>query len=309
MQMSETETSARNEGFKIKKTNTLRKMRLLFKGVRMISGVRAMISVKGDTFLENFSISLVAPDGKTCISVPVKLDIMAVNTLNRKVELHSVVQQKILPHLYLTYSNRQLSLQFDDTLHREKVSLIINLKNWGYTSVILWQMEDVIVISLTDPCYEKRVNKAWLLPFEHNLISVPVKRLIQMLEQHLKYVCGNDDPIEWSDSAESVFLKKESSSKLMNDEYIKESLGTQFLNRVWEIEITINAVDYYIQCFSYMSLRKILISAGTKTLEVNPTSPMYRFILGLQSIDLMKNPKTFCSSLELRKLIKSWAIA
>ena len=282
-------------------------MRLLYKSVKKISGVRVLISVKGDTFFENFLISLATADCEVCINVPVKLDILAVDTLNQSVEMTSAIESKILPYLYLVYSNRKLQLKFDESFQNEKISVVFNLRNWGFTSAILWQIEESIVISLTDPKSEKKVNKNLVLKFDQSLNSIQLKELSSNLSTHLRYnKIKEGEELEWVESIETIFQKKESASKLMNEEYIKESLGTQAFSRVWEQEIVVNGIKYFIQCFSYHSLRKILIGNSGRSFEIKPESQAYKYIVGLQSIDIAKHPTTLCTSLELKKLIKSY---
>lgn len=296
-----------SEYYKIREHNTLRRMQLLYKSIKKVSGVRVLISIKGDVFFENFLVSLATTDNEIVVNVPIKLDILAVDTLNQSVEMTSAIEQKILPHLYLVYKNRKLQVKFDENFPNEKISVIFYMKNWGKTSALLSQIDESIMLYITDPEYEKKINRSQVLNFDQVLSTVPLKSLSDKLSRHLKYIISDDKyDIEWIESSSEVFNRKEQTSKLMNEEYIKESLGTQAFTRVWEQELRINNSMCFIQCFSYHSLRKILIGVGGKSLEIKPESQTYRFIVGLQSIDIAKNPVTLCNSLELKKLIKSY---
>ena len=129
--------SLKTEEFAIREYNTLSKMKLLYTAIKSISGVRVVIRIKGDIFLENFLISIISSEGEACLNVPIKLDKLAVNTLNQPVEITAAIEEKITPHLYLIYCNRTLCLKFDENFPNEKNSVIFNLKNYGKTSVLV----------------------------------------------------------------------------------------------------------------------------------------------------------------------------
>lgn len=296
-----------SEKFQTKEYNTLRKMKLLYKSIKQISGVRVLISIKGDSFLENFLVSIITRNCEVCINVPIKLDILAVDTLNQSVEITAAVEQKIIPHMYLIYNDRKLSLQFDENFPNEKNSVIINLKNFGWTSVLVWQAEESVILTVTDPKIEKKINKVQLLSFDHSLASVPLSFLAKKLTSCLRYKEKNGEvDVEWVEDPQTRFTKKENDSKLMNEEYIKESLGTQAFYRVWADEVFINNSRYLVQCLAYHSLMKIIVTFANKSLEITPETEAYKFIFCLQSVDIAKNSTTLCKSLELRKLIKSF---
>lgn len=305
LQIAPTTTTLESEHFKVRTYNTLWKMKLLYKSTNFISGVRVLISIKGDTFFENFLVSLINNSDECCMNVAVKLDILAVNTLNQPVEMVSAIETKILPYLYLYYNNQQLQLGFDESLGDERRSLILDLRNWRKTSVILIQNDELIVIIIEELKCEKKVYREVLLEPEQNLSTIPNKELLAKLSLHLRYAKESEE-VEWIESVETLFNKKESTSKLMNEEYIKESLGTQAFSHVWERKLIINSTEYTLQCSTYHTLRKLLIKSAEKAFEIKPESQAYKFITGLQSIDISKHPGTLCSSLELKKLIKSY---
>ena len=301
------------ENFKIREYNTLRKLKLIYTAVRFISGVRTVISIKGDTFFENFMISLVTCDSQNCINVPIKLDILDVNTLNTEKNLESPVDEKIIPHLFYIYKNHKMSISYDKSFPTEKLSVVFKLKYWGWTSAILSVMEENVIIKITDPEQEKKISKTLLLSHDQTLQSLGVVALSKVLSNHLRYKKGlQDELVEWIDSAQEEFHKKESSSKLMREEYIKESLGTQQFVSTWHRSFDISGANYHIECFAYHSLRKLIITSGNRALEIKPQQrskgelDMFSYITALQDIDLSKSPFTLCNSLELRKLIKSY---
>lgn len=307
---SSIDLSYKSEKFPVRPYSTLRKMRLLYTSLKIISGTRVIISVKGDSFLENFLVSIMTTEGEVCSNVAIKLDILAVDTLNQKVEVNTAIEQKIIPHLYLIYHNRTLQLEFDENFPNDKNSVIINLKNFGRTSVFVWQADESIFLHVTDPKYEKKINKSQLLSFEQSLSQIPLPALAKSLSAHLRYSSNRTEfEIEWLDSVSAYFYKKETTSNLMNEDYIKESLGTQSFARIWDEEVQINGTKYFVQCLAYHTLKKIVVKTiGGKSLEIAPETQAYKFISNLQSIDLSKHPATLCNSLELRKLIKSFFI-
>lgn len=301
------------ETFKIREYNTLRKMKILFKAVRNISGVRVLICIKGDTFFEHFLVSVTTCDRQFCMNIPVKLDILDVNTLNQEIQIESPVDEKIIPHLYLCYYDKTLSIKYDKSFPSEKVAVVFKLKAWGWTTAILWSIEESISINVTDPRYEKKISKSLLLTHDQSLQNISLKYLSSFLKCHLRFKNNKDEEvIEWCELAEEEFRKKESASKLMKEEYIKESLGTQQFVRVWQSQICIESQVYYIECFSYHSLLKLVVSYMDKTLEIRTGQQMkseldmFRFITNFQYFDIAKSPKTVCQSLEMRKLIKSY---
>lgn len=301
------------ETFKIREYNTLRKMKIIFKAVRTISGIRVLICIKGDTFFEHFLVSVITCDTQFCMNVPVKLDILDVNTLNQEIRIESPVDEKIIPHLYLCYADRNLTIKYDKSFPSDKISVVFKLKVWGWTTAIIKSIEETISINVTDPRYERKISKSLLLTHDQSLQSISLKYLSSFLSCHLRFKGSKDEEaIEWCESADEEFRKKESGSKLMKEEYIKESLGTQQFVRVWQSQIVIEGQVYYIECFSYHSLLKLIVRFMEKTLEIRTGQhiksevDMLRFITNLQYFDIFKSPKTICQSLEMRKLIKSY---
>ena len=125
--------------------------------------------------------------------------------------------------------------------------------------------------------------------------------------KHLKcLVRDNEYEIEWFEDAGMEFSRKEAVSKLMNEEFIKESLGTQSLNRIWVKEVNISGANYVVQCVLYGSLKKIIVTLGSRSFEIKDNTQIFKFIFDLQTIDIVKNPVTLIQSLELQKLIKSF---
>jgi hypothetical protein len=301
-----------SEGFKIREYNDLRKLKPKYIAVRLISGVRTVISIKGDTFLENFMISLVTCDSQSCINVPIKLDILDVNTLNNTNEMERPVDEKIIPHLFYTYKNKQLCVAYDKAFPSEKLAVVFKLKNWGWSSAILSIVEENIIIKVTDPIHEKKVSKTLILPHDQTLQSFGAVSISKVLSSHLRYKkTSSDELIEWTDSASEEFHKKESSSKLMREDYIKENLGTKQFTRAWNMNMTISGILFNVECLVYHSSKQLVVtSEGYKPYEIclkqRPKSELdsFSYITGLQDFDLAKSPLTVCRSLELRKLIK-----
>ena len=160
------------ETFIIREQNEFRKIKLLYQAVKSISGLRVLIKVKGDIFLENFLVSILNCEGGTCINIPIKLDVLAVDTLNHSIEVTTAIEEKIIPHLYLMYISRQMVLKFDEDFPKEKISVVIDLKNYGKASVLVWQFEEAINIHIPDPKFEKKINKAFVLEPNQNLSQI-----------------------------------------------------------------------------------------------------------------------------------------
>lgn len=297
-----------NEKFEVREQNTLRKTILLHKKIAIISGIRALVQVKGDIFLENFCVSILTGKGEICMNVPIKISAITIDTLNHSVKATEVIEGNLIPFMYFMCVRNEITLMFDEGFIRDKISVVVDLKNYGKVSVFVWQFEEALNVQIIEPKFEKRINRANLFEGQ-NISQVSLTCLKRFLTSHLRYIGKKGDiEIEWVEDFALEFSKKEMKSKLMNEEYVKESLGTQSFNRIWQKNIVVNSVEYLVQCIAYGSLKKLLVTSGVKTIEIKQGSEIFNYIFALQSIDILKNSTTLIQSLELKKIIKSFFI-
>jgi hypothetical protein len=270
--------------------------------VRRLSGIYSIIKICGDQPLENFHLDVQLASGHA-FSTLVKIDLMGSGLDSSSVV--SKIKEKLLPKLFLTLTQEQLMLHWDQSYGQDFITMIIELKGSPlYVNMLVIRLEDESVhLSISSPLSSLRIPRGYITE-SGKIFELPSKILNKLLTTHLRYNI-HEHSLEWLSDSSQIFQSREKNSPLMDSEFIINSCGMSLFQPSCSEIIKIGAEEVQVEILSFKEMYKLRIIYNDSAFELSYDSPDLKILEELQFRDIRKNPVTFLRSIELVRWIRN----
>lgn len=274
----------------------------LFTCMRRLSGIYSIIKIYGDQPLENFHLDVQLASGHA-FSTQIKIDLMGPD-LNSS-SIVSKIKEKLLPKLFLTLTQDQLMLHWDQSYGQDFITMIIELKGSPiYVNMLVIRLEeDSVHLSISSPISSLRIPRDYIREFGKNF-ELPCNTLIKILTAHLRYNIY-EHSLEWLSDSSQIFTSREKNSPLMDAEFIINSCGISLFQPVYSEIIQISTEEVQVEILSFKEMYKLRITYNDSVFELSYDSPNFKILEELQFRDIRKSPVTFFRSIELARWIRN----
>jgi len=109
-----------------------------------------LINIKADKWLRNLDIYLQTMAGDY-FDLPMHSSELPIYAKNDKALRSKLIEERIIPRLYLTWLNQELKLNYDDSCGVEFLTIVVNIRENITTSVILSEDDEIVTISTSEP--------------------------------------------------------------------------------------------------------------------------------------------------------------
>jgi hypothetical protein len=292
------------EKYEVKLLSDVYKLKLIFKGVRKVSGKRCIISISSDSIISTIEVSLITQDRKGFKRFRIPSDSSTLEAIRQNHLSNNQIASEIISHLYLIYYDNQLNLNYDDHCSVRFFALCLKLKGFSSErSVLLKQDEDSALIILTEPYIEKRVPNTH---FFHNSTedSFSLDRVSKHLSAHLRYSQELGIPsLDWLSHESNSFKEKEKISKLLDDEYIRTQIAEEEFQVYRTFMKELHNKTIRIKLLKCKENLRIRLKYQDRVHELGQDSTDFKFMTSLQGAYLRDSPYTYINSLEFDKTI------
>jgi hypothetical protein len=293
------------EKYQVKSLSDVHKLKLIFKGVRKVSGKRCIVSISSDSTMSKIEVSLITPDRRCFKRYRIPSDSSLYETIHQNHLSNYEIASIIISHLYLIYYDNQLNLNYDDHCSISFFALCLKLKGFNSEiSVLLKQEDDSALIILTEPYIEKRVAYT---EFVDNSTedSFSLDRVSKHLSTHLRYSQElGIHSLDWLSDESNSFKEKEKISKLLDEDYIRTQITEEEFQVFGTFKKELNNKTMSIKLLKCKENLKIRLKYQDKVYELSQDSPDFKFMTSLQGAFLRDSPLTYINSLEFDKTIR-----
>lgn len=289
------------EDFGIKQETYSKTKLLLFRGSFVISDVPCILKISGTKWLEEVEIILHTLTGLTFTYF---LKFNSSTIYQSQEELFEVLNSNYISKLYLIIShNNELELMFDDS-HSEKFKVInYFIRGFGKCSLMLTVDVGQLNIQVLEQKEVLEVPKE-ILALE-TLKNLNIKEVKRIVNTHI-YYDNRTKGFYWQDELDlaTIFHKKENKSKMMNDEFLKETLSMKNFKIIYSFFVLVGEIEFKVDMLVFKEQVKCKISTDVESIEIPQESRNFKALSEMQSIDILTNPSTLQKSLEIQVLIK-----
>lgn len=290
--------------YNVKLPSDIYKLKTLFKGVRKISGKRCIVSIYSDANYRNIEVSINTEEGKSFRKYPIPSNTSIINRIRLQNLTISQIEKGILSHSYFLYYENKLSLNYDDDCSVSFFTVCMHIKGLDHErSLILKQEGDGLLIILTEPYVEKRIPCAAVLE-NFSLSYDRIESVSKILKSRLKYFQDlGMNSLEWLAHETDSFKEKESSSRLLDEEYIRTQIAEENFILYHKCKKEIYNKKFSIKLLRCQEILKIRLKYQLKVIELSQDSKEFKFITSLQGASLLDSPLTYIKSIEFGKTI------
>ena len=203
--------------FQLRQPTTHRRLRLLFKGVREVSGLYCFLQVHSNGWFTAFKVHAFLLDGTT-LKLKIHHSLAGMGSDLRSDECKRKVEQQLIKKLYLTVYQEALALRYHKDYGHKWQEFVVQVKGLGKLAVQLFR----------DGQLELPGLESMQLPSDLTL-----KQAARLVARHLHVKRGR---LHWSEP-ESRFAAKEADSLLLNFAYVSEKLGTHLSGHITEYSL------------------------------------------------------------------------
>lgn len=281
------------EKFAMKKRNLTQLLCPVFEGFTVISGVRCMVLLKSDKWLENLNFQVETLDGSSYMLS--RTQNMS-NSYYTPKEIFRVIQDKVLPFLTFRIEKQKVQLKFDPLQGLQHYTILSHIKGIGLCNLqVRVRSENSLTIEI--PSLEQSLNVSTpqdAFELFENKIS-----LTRVIKKNLIY----SKPLKtlfWENFLE-VFNRKDKISKLFDEDYLKSVMDMGHFYQVYSIKI--EKIGVRVDCFAYKEQIILRATCDKETMEIDAMSKNYAFLQDFQCFSILKCPETLRRSLELEMLL------
>ena len=285
--------STESEDLIVRGINKTQLLSTVFEGFSIISGVRCMVSLVSDKWLENLHFRAITLEGNvyTLSMVQTMSNFLYTNT-----QLLDIIHEKLLPFLSFHVENQKITMIFDSQQGNCYYTLLCNLKGYGVCNVqVAIRSESTLALevpSIDQTIYAQIDQDA----SELFVNKMKIARLVQARLVHSK----TSKALFWEDYGE-IFTRREKGSKLFDEDYLKSVMDMGHFDQTYSVEIP--KIGVRINCFVYKEQIILKATFMKETVEIDSMSKLYSFLQDLQCFTMTKSPKTLSSSLEVEALL------
>ena len=265
-----------------------------FTGVLYISSVLCTVSVQS-TYFSNHSISVLLPQGRS-LALTLTQDISEYPERNN-FSFELGLRHLIFPYLLIDSREKSLRLAYNKDLFLH--SCIFYIKLMGFPAsitLIVTDSQDYFLFEVKNTKLSLTVEKLAmetrdLLPQSLNKLKLEVKSRLFLYKSKLVW-------------GKHPFLMRESSSRLLNAEYLKLALDAELV-KVFSIKVRVADSSFKVEGFQLRDSKHIKISSAKSAVTIHDYSDEFYLIFALQGMRFEKNLATLEASLELKMVIRN----
>ncbi|CAG9310604.1 unnamed protein product [Blepharisma stoltei] len=290
------ETSVENEEFYVRKSLQFQKLDIVYQGIFIISSVSTLINIRSDKWLEHLEISA-HPINGPALQLNLRLSIS--NTYQNQKQIFRIITKKILPHLYYKYIDNSMCIFYDERHGSTFYSIICKIKGLGQCSVEITENENEVRIEPSIIDHALEVPRS-VITHEPTVFKVKPSHIAYLISKYMCYVHLNRS-LFWieGDNQDFIYLEKESQSKLMNDEYLKEMLDNTNFITLYKIEFCKDGKVFKLSVIGTNHIVKLKAEWGSESVDIPKDSKYFNYLVQLQSFNIRKGFSTVKNSLEL----------
>ena len=287
------EQSAECEDLIVRAINEAHFLSPVFEGFSIISGVRCMVSLVSDKWLESLRFQAMTIEGSVYTLTMIQ---SMSNSLYTNKQLLDIIHEKLLPFLSLHMENQKTTMIFDSQQGSSYYSLLCHLKGYGLCNVQV-TVKSESTLALEVPSIDQTVY-AQIDQDASELFQNKIK-LARLVQERLVY-SKNARTLFWEEYGE-IFMRREKGSKLFNEDYLRSVMDMGHFDQTYSVDI--QKLGVRIDCFVYKEQIILKATFMKETIEIDSVSKFYSYLQDLQFFTMSKSPKTLASSLEVEALL------
>ena len=273
------------------------RLQTYYRGAQSISGVPALVHIRGNQSLTDVRISVLAVDGKL-------YKLRQLQSAVSELDGNRYVKRAIIPKLFFqSAKDSSLQLCFDIDFGLQFVTVVAKLAGEREpVCVLIREVERDLALSCS--LVDAPLSVSAAVVGNRALCTVSVKDLKHEIEGKLRIADGK---FLWSaEGARGLsFSQKEKQSKLLDADYLSEMIRDFVHILICREEVTVDGLVYTVELFAHKSTEKLKITYQSSHKEVPPDSPHLPLLRLLQFPLLQTCPQTFLRSLELAFVIRA----
>ena len=259
--------------FQLKQPSAHSSLRLLFKGVREISGICCILQVHCNGWYTAFEIKALLLDGRV-LKLKLPHVLAGVNSdLNAE-----KVQRNLVEKLFITVEQAALALCYHADYGKSWREFAVEVRGTGWVAAQLFPEGRLVLPGLEDIA----------MPGE-----LETKQAVRYVQRHL---FSHQGRLQWKAPA-SRFASKEADSLLLDEAYVTEKLGSHLTGHI--TQYTLGAHEFSVELHTRGGLEQITVARGedVRTVDVDK-------LKALQFLQLRTAWTTLLRSLELQLCVR-----
>ena len=263
--------------FQLRPPTVHRNLRLLFKGVREVSGWCCFLQIRCNGWFTAFEVQAVLLDGHSLkLKLPHSLAGLSSNVSVG--ECTRKVQEQLIRKLFFTVVQGDLALSYDADYGQAWQKFVVKVKGAGWIAVQVFPEGRLAVAGLEE-------------------LTVPSGLAIKQTGRYVqKCLYLSKGRLQWSVPA-SRFAAKEADSLLLDAAYVTEKLGTHLSGHI--TEYSLGPYQFSLELHTRAGLEQVTISRGEDARAVDVEK-----LKALQFMQLRTAWTTALRSLELQLCTK-----
>ena len=267
-----------------------------------ISDTPCIAHIHGTKWLEELEITITTMSNKTYKK---SLKHTLLSLYSTKQELFKIVSTEILPKFYFIYnhSHNNLILMHNPD-HGSKFQVFSSyIRGYGKCSLSLSVNNNKLNIQVIEQKEVLEVPEDMLRVTKLEEVHLKtVKTIVHDFIYYDKYSKG----FYWQNEKlpENVFCTKESTSKFLKDDYLKEILSMKSFKVVSSFLVHITDLEFLVELHIFKQQFKLLIFFGRESVEILQESKHFKYLIDLQWVNILLSPITLKNSLEIQQLIR-----
>lgn len=281
----------------LREVNTRHYVTNQYRGCVEISGIPVLVQIASDLTVDHFRVTAQTLEGAG-------FSISFAYSIGLEISPFHSIKHKLLPYLHFLSQNHQWSLHFDPTY--ESAFRTIIAKPLGVTfqlCLVLIEDENNVIIRSSDLDAFLSVPISSFTTSE-SIYEMTTKEVKLELERHL-FVRKDQIQLIWLEEGKEMFTGKEKRSKLMDAEYLSETLGDFVMILMAKEEIIVDGARFGIELYAHKTVEKVRIMHEEHAIDIEEGTKQLAFLKQMQFRHLHKEPKTVFRSLELATLIRA----
>lgn len=259
--------------FQLKQPSAHSSLRLLFKGVREVSGMCCILQVHCNGWYTAFEVQALLLNGRV-LKLKLPHSLTGVNSdLNAE-----KVQRQLVQRLFITVEQAALALCYHTDYGRSWREFAVEVSGTGWVAAQLFPEGRLVLAGLEDIA----------LPGE-----LETKQAVRYVQRHL---FSHQGRLQWK-APESRFASKEADSLLLDEAYITEKLGSHLTGHI--SQYTLGAHEFSVELHTRGGLEQVTVARceDVRTVDVEK-------LKALQFLHLRTAWITLLRSLELQLCIR-----
>ena len=189
-------------------------------------------------------------------------------------------------------------------MHSQTFKVIIYyIRGYGKCSLLLIVKSQQLHIQVIEQKEILEVPKEILLAASVKDLNLRlVKKIVTAHIYYDKYTKG----FYWQDESDPsiLFSSKDSHSKLLDEHYLKHALRMKRFKVLYSFTVVVQDVEFRVEMQGLKNQVRCKISSERECVEIPQESKYIKILTEMQCIDILTNPITLQTSLEIQILIK-----